>query len=155
MIRPRLQGSMMLRVTTMEILKLSHWNPAKNMKTVLIDIKEFLQTWARLDFKSERNDRSRYPDGAYIDIEHHLLRLALVSFGMDWNQLKTDGLILEGFSLSLKPPKKVPNYFPQQYWLRKKMLKIVILYLFLRFEPKCFVFNWGGIKPRRSPKQGS
>ena len=22
---------------------------------------------------------SRYPDGAYIDIEHHLLRLALVS----------------------------------------------------------------------------
>jgi len=78
-IRPRLQGSMMLRVTTMEILKLSHWNPAKNMKTVLIDIKEFLQTWARLDFKSERNDRNRYPDGAYIDIEHHLLRLALVS----------------------------------------------------------------------------
>ena len=70
---------MMLRVTTMEILKLSHWNPAKNMKTVLIDIKEFLQTWARLDFKSERNDRNRYPDGAYIDIEHHLLRLALVS----------------------------------------------------------------------------
>ena len=78
-IRPRLQGSMMLRVTTMEILKLSHWNPARNMKSVLVDIKAFLQTWARLDFKSERNDRSRYPDGAYIDIEHHLLRLALVN----------------------------------------------------------------------------
>lgn len=78
-IRPRLQGSMMLRVTTMEILKLSHWNPARNMKAVLIDIKDFLHTWARLDFKSERNDRTRYPDGAYIDIEHHLLRLALVS----------------------------------------------------------------------------
>ena len=74
----------MLRVTTMEILKLSHWNPAKNMKTVLIDIKEFLQTWARLDFKSERNDRTRYPDGAYIDIEHHLLRLALVSLKLQF-----------------------------------------------------------------------
>merc|ERR1719468_679314 len=49
------------------------------MKAVLIDIKDFLHTWARLDFKSERNDRTRYPDGAYIDIEHHLLRLALVS----------------------------------------------------------------------------
>jgi baculoviral IAP repeat-containing protein 6 len=44
-----------------------------------VDIKAFLQTWARLDLHSERNDRSRYPDGAYIDIEHHLLRLALVS----------------------------------------------------------------------------
>ena len=77
-IRPRLQGSMMLRVTTIEIVKLSHWNPARDMKSVLIDIKSFLQDWARLDVRSERNDRSRYPDGAYIDIEHHLLRLALV-----------------------------------------------------------------------------
>ena len=38
------------------------------------DIKSFLNAWARLDLMSERNDRSRYPDGAYIDIEHHLLR---------------------------------------------------------------------------------
>lgn len=78
-IRPRLQGSMMLRVTTMEILKLTYWNPAKDMKALLMDIKSFLQTWARLDLSSDRNDRNRYPDGAYIDIEHHLLRLALVS----------------------------------------------------------------------------
>merc|ERR1719234_722968 len=78
-IRPRLQGSMMLRVTTMEILKLTYWDPARDMKSVLMDIKAFLSTWARLDLTSERNDRARYPDGAYIDIEHHLLRLALVS----------------------------------------------------------------------------
>ena len=78
-IRPRLQGSMMLRVTTMEILKLTYWDPTKDMKTVLLDIKAFLATWARLDMTSERNDRARYPEGAYIDIEHHLLRLALVS----------------------------------------------------------------------------
>jgi len=36
-IRPRLQGSMMLRVTTMEILKLSYWNPARDMKSVLVN----------------------------------------------------------------------------------------------------------------------
>ena len=34
-IRPRLQGSMMLRVTTMEILKLTYWHPARDMKSVL------------------------------------------------------------------------------------------------------------------------
>lgn len=78
-IRPRLQGAMMLRVTTMEILKLTYWDPARDMKSVLTDIKNFLNTWARLDLTSERNDMNRYPDGAYIDIEHHLLRLALVS----------------------------------------------------------------------------
>ncbi|XP_023334729.1 uncharacterized protein LOC111706168 [Eurytemora carolleeae] len=78
-IRPRLQGSMMLRVTTMEILKLTYWDPARDMKSVLTDIRNFLSTWARLDMHSERNDKIRYPNGAYIDIEHHLLRLALVS----------------------------------------------------------------------------
>ena len=78
-IRPRLQGSMMMRVTTMEILKLTYWSPARDMKSILLDIKQFLTQKARLDLSSERNDRSRYPGGAYIDIEHHLLRLALVS----------------------------------------------------------------------------
>jgi baculoviral IAP repeat-containing protein 6 len=78
-IRPRLQGSMMLRVTTMEILKLTYWDPARDMKSVLLDIKTFLSSWARLDLDSDRNDQSRYPTGAYIDIEHHLLRLAVLS----------------------------------------------------------------------------
>ncbi|CAH1773453.1 unnamed protein product [Owenia fusiformis] len=78
-IRPRLQGSMMQRVTNMEMLKLSYWNPAKDMKGVLSDIKNFLQQWARLEVNSERNDPKRFPTGSYVEIEHHLLRLALVS----------------------------------------------------------------------------
>ena len=36
---------MMQRVTNMEMLKLSYWNPAKDMKSILIDIKQFLQQW--------------------------------------------------------------------------------------------------------------
>ena len=38
---------MMQRVTNMEMFKLSFWNPAKDMLNVLVDIKCFLQTWAR------------------------------------------------------------------------------------------------------------
>ena len=72
-------STFLFRVTTMEILKLTYWSPARDMKSVLMDIKMFLANRARLDLNSERNDRERYPDGAYIDIEHHLLRLALVS----------------------------------------------------------------------------
>jgi len=33
----------------------------------------------RLEVVSERNDRKRYPRGSYVDIEHHLLKLALVN----------------------------------------------------------------------------
>ncbi len=47
-IRPRLQASLMQRVTNMEMLKLTYWNPAKDMMNVLVDIKGFLEQWARL-----------------------------------------------------------------------------------------------------------
>jgi len=78
-IRPRLQGSMMLRVTTMDILRLTNgWDPAKDMKSVLIVIKQFLAHRARLNVQSVRNNRL-LAGGAYIPIEHSLLRLALVS----------------------------------------------------------------------------
>ena len=63
----------------MEMLKLTFWNPARDMQTVLGNIKKFLATKAKLDLNSVRNDKEKYPEGAYIDIEHHLLRLALVS----------------------------------------------------------------------------
>ncbi|CAG2222593.1 BIRC6 [Mytilus edulis] len=77
--RPRLQCSMMQRVTNMEMLKLSYWIPTKDMKSVIQDIKTFLQQWARLEVNSPRNDLLKYPYGAYVEIEHHLLTLALVS----------------------------------------------------------------------------
>jgi ubiquitin-protein ligase len=78
-VRPRLQGSMMLRVASMDMLKLSHWNPARDMKSVLQEIKDYLSTWARLDLDSERNDLQRFPQGAYIEMENYLLWLAWVS----------------------------------------------------------------------------
>ncbi|XP_065835083.1 probable ubiquitin-conjugating enzyme protein 17 [Oscarella lobularis] len=78
-IRPRLQGAMMQRVTNMEILKLSFWNPTKDMCSVLKEVKAFMEQWARLEVDSPRNDPVSYTEGAYIDIEHHLLRLAMVS----------------------------------------------------------------------------
>lgn len=78
-VRPRLQGSMMLRVANMDMLKLSHWNPARDMKSVLQEIKDYLSTWARLDLNSERNDVQRFRQGAYIEMENYLLWLAWVS----------------------------------------------------------------------------
>lgn len=77
--RPRLQGFMMQRVTNMEMLKLSYWSPTKDMQSVIQEIKAFLQQWARLEVESERNDVQKYPRGAYLEMEHHLLTLALVS----------------------------------------------------------------------------
>lgn len=76
LVRPRLQSGMMQRITNIELLQLSYWSPAKDMKSVIEGIKSFLQQWARIEVDYERNDLNRCP---YLDIEHHLLTLAQVS----------------------------------------------------------------------------
>ncbi|XP_071954359.1 uncharacterized protein [Antedon mediterranea] len=78
-IRPKLQDSMMQRVTNLDMLKLSYWNPTKDMKTVLMEIWDYLEKWARVDVDSARNDPQVYWEGAYTDLEHDLVKLALVS----------------------------------------------------------------------------
>ncbi|XP_062589719.1 uncharacterized protein LOC134251344 [Saccostrea cucullata] len=117
--RPRLQGFMMQRVTNMELLKLSYWSPTKDMQSVILEIKSFLQQWARLEVESERNDVQKYPHGAYLEMEHHLLTLALVSevvprvnlrFQMDVDKMAA--------IKSLPTPSKSRQEFSREYWAR-------------------------------------
>jgi hypothetical protein len=39
---------------------------------------DYLLCFVRLEVESERNDVQKYPRGAYLEMEHHLLTLALV-----------------------------------------------------------------------------
>jgi len=77
-IRPRLKGFMMGRVTSMEILKLSYWDPVKGMKYVLGEIRNMLQEHGKLDVNNPMNDMVQYPAGAYTKLEYLLLRLELL-----------------------------------------------------------------------------
>nr|CAD7196417.1 unnamed protein product [Timema douglasi] len=78
-LRPRLQSSMMLRVANMEVLKLSRWNPARSMESVLHEIKEYISTWGRVDLLSPRNCPLQHTQGAYINLERHVMLLACIS----------------------------------------------------------------------------
>nr|CAD7196419.1 unnamed protein product [Timema douglasi] len=78
-VRPRLDGDMMLQVANMEVLKLSHWNPARSMQSILHEIKEYVNTWERVDTHSPKSCPLQYPQGAYSNIENHLLWLGCVS----------------------------------------------------------------------------
>lgn len=77
-IRPRLKGFMMGRVTSMEILKLNYWDPVKGMKYVIGEIRSMLQEHGRLDVNNPMNDMAQYPAGAYTRLEYLLLRLELL-----------------------------------------------------------------------------
>lgn len=48
-VRPRFQGFMMGRITSLEMLQLSKWSSVRGMKGVLQGIRTALETWGRLD----------------------------------------------------------------------------------------------------------
>ncbi|CAM9308052.1 unnamed protein product [Ascophyllum nodosum] len=79
LVRPRFQGFMMGRITSLEMLQLSKWSSVRGMKGVLIGIRTALETWGRLDLDSELNDVIVHPEGSYTELEHLLMRLGLVT----------------------------------------------------------------------------
>lgn len=77
-VRPRMKGAMMQRITNLEFLKLSDWNPVLDMLSVLQKVKCVLSDWARLETSSARNDIQKFPNGSYLKIEQDLLKLAMI-----------------------------------------------------------------------------
>eukprot|EP01130_Rhizamoeba_saxonica_P019273 TRINITY_DN991_c0_g1_i2.p1 TRINITY_DN991_c0_g1~~TRINITY_DN991_c0_g1_i2.p1 ORF type:complete len:660 (-),score=151.06 TRINITY_DN991_c0_g1_i2:251-2230(-) len=78
-IRPRFQGFMMGRITSMEMLKLDKWNPVRNMSEILTTIRELLSNFGKLDINHDMNNSFAFPGGAYTKLEHYLLQLELIS----------------------------------------------------------------------------
>jgi len=62
----------------MELLKLSYWDPVRDMKSVLSEIRSMLQEHGKLDVNNPMNDIKQYPYGAYSRLEYLLLRLELL-----------------------------------------------------------------------------
>ncbi|CAM9931395.1 unnamed protein product, partial [Hapterophycus canaliculatus] len=79
LVRPRFQGFMMGRITSLEMLQLSKWSSVRGMKGVLVGIRTALEAWGRLDLASDLNDVIVHPEGSYTELEHLLMRLGLVT----------------------------------------------------------------------------
>jgi len=77
-VRPRFQGFMMGRITSMELLKLSYWDPVKDMKFVLNEIRNLIHEHGKVDVNNPQNNPKEYPKGSYTELEYLLLRLELL-----------------------------------------------------------------------------
>ncbi|KAF2075779.1 hypothetical protein CYY_002912 [Polysphondylium violaceum] len=77
-IRPRLQGFLLGRISHIEILELENWNPINDMKFVLDHLKQMIQTHGLLDVNNPMNALT-YNKGSYSSLEHLLLRLEILS----------------------------------------------------------------------------
>ncbi|KYQ92653.1 Baculoviral IAP repeat-containing protein [Tieghemostelium lacteum] len=77
-IRPRLQGFFLGRISHLELLKLENWNPVCDMKYVLNHLKEILEKFGQLDVNNPMNSLNNSA-GSYSTLEHFLLRLEILS----------------------------------------------------------------------------
>jgi len=78
LVRPRFKGFMMGRITSMEMLKLDNWDPVKDMRETIGQIRLLLETYGQIDITNVMNDSVRYPAGAYTELEYLLLELELL-----------------------------------------------------------------------------
>ncbi|GAM29055.1 hypothetical protein SAMD00019534_122310 [Acytostelium subglobosum LB1] len=76
-IRPRLQGFLIGKISHLEILTLENWNPICDMRFVLNHLREVLEKFGQLDVNNPLN--SLQSSGSYSSIEHFLLRLEILS----------------------------------------------------------------------------
>ncbi|KAH3764663.1 Ubiquitin-conjugating BIR-domain enzyme [Pelomyxa schiedti] len=123
-VRPRLQGFMMGRVTSLDILKLSYWDPVKDMRSVLGIVRELLEDYGRLDANNPLNDRTTTPAGAYSPLEYHLLRLELLTETSPRANLKypdRESILRKsatGTSSAAQPSGGKPNSNKGTYWAK-------------------------------------
>ncbi|XP_023230222.1 uncharacterized protein LOC111630368 [Centruroides sculpturatus] len=56
-------------IQVLEPFKLSYWNPAFNMNSLINKVKNFMSNSLRVDLSHKQNDKNRFPDGAYHPLE--------------------------------------------------------------------------------------
>lgn len=79
-VRPRLDGSHAIpsAIACHPRLQLRGWSPFQTTKDLLLSIRNFLNTLARVDLDSPRNDRVAFPVGAFSPLEQQLAQLESV-----------------------------------------------------------------------------
>jgi baculoviral IAP repeat-containing protein 6 len=75
-IRPRLEKSLMNRITNMKMVQLEYWTPTRSMNYIISKLYDALDKHGEIDFESEMNDIKKYPTGSYHHLESILIKLA-------------------------------------------------------------------------------
>lgn len=75
-IRPRLNNSLMQRITNLKMTQLEYWSPCRSMSFIINKLATILDKYCSIDVTSEMNDLHKYKQGAYHKLESILIKLA-------------------------------------------------------------------------------
>lgn len=76
MVRPRLNNSLMHRITNMKMFQFEYWSPVRGMDVILNKLRLAFEEHGSVDYNSEMNDVTKYSSGAYHSLESILIKLA-------------------------------------------------------------------------------
>ena len=74
-VRPRLANSLMHKISNMKMLQLDYWTPARTIDFIVNKLYQIIDKNAII-METDMNDPSKYPFGAYLEIEATLMNLA-------------------------------------------------------------------------------
>ena len=78
-IRPKLNNNLMHRIPNMKIFRLEYWLPSRKMSLIIDKLWNVIDTHGSITVNTSLNDPESNPNGAYYDLESHLMKLASVS----------------------------------------------------------------------------
>ena len=73
---PRLDNSLMQRITNMKMIQLEFWSPCRDLSFIIDKLRNALELNGTIDYNSEMNDILKYPNGSYHNLEAILIKLA-------------------------------------------------------------------------------
>lgn len=77
-IRPAMEESLMHRISSMNMVKMEYWTPSRTAHFVIKKLWNTLDKHCVVKSETHLNDITKYPAGAYFDLEAHLMKLAAV-----------------------------------------------------------------------------
>ena len=75
-VRPRLDNGLMNRLTNMKMVQLDYWSPCRGMSFIVNKLYDTLNNHCVIDLTSDMNDLTKFPSGAYHNLEAILVKLA-------------------------------------------------------------------------------
>lgn len=89
-IRPRLNNSLMNRITSLKMIQLEYWSPSRNMLFVIDKLYEICNKHLSIDVDNTMNNISLYPNGAYHPLESIIVKLtSFCDYKDEYEQLDT------------------------------------------------------------------
>ncbi len=118
LIRPRLNNSLMNKLSNLKMIQFDYWTPTRSMKFIINKLHTILNKHVDINIDTEMNDITKYSDGAYTLLESYLIKLASYIDIVNTDTKELDETVYEKFTNDLVEVKSAqkPKVSSSGHW---------------------------------------